>query len=157
MIFLFLWLTSLSMIMAECHSFSSRGQIPLPWLGSNDALPLATRMETRLPQRSLACYSPWGSKEWDMRWGDGFCWRATLPPLYQLAFAVLTHYSKTKAHICRCCEFQLIVAGWGWMLQAAQLGLFCLSLWVSGSAGAALLHGLIPSLDHCTQFKYIFW
>ena len=29
----------------------SRGQIPLPWLGSNDALPLATRMETRLPWR----------------------------------------------------------------------------------------------------------
>src|SRR5574337_627614 len=28
---------------------TSRGQIPLPWLGSNDALPLATRMETRLP------------------------------------------------------------------------------------------------------------
>ena len=27
---------------------TSRGQIPLPWLGSNDALPLATRMETRL-------------------------------------------------------------------------------------------------------------
>src|SRR5574341_1062191 len=30
---------------------TSRGQIPLPWLGSNDALPLATRMETRLPWR----------------------------------------------------------------------------------------------------------
>src|SRR5574341_1068830 len=30
---------------------TSRGQIPLPWLGSNDALPLATRMETRLPLR----------------------------------------------------------------------------------------------------------
>src|SRR5574340_536990 len=29
---------------------TSRGQIPLPWLGSNDALPLATRMETRLPR-----------------------------------------------------------------------------------------------------------
>ena len=26
-------------------------QIPLPWLGSNDTLPLATRMETRLPWR----------------------------------------------------------------------------------------------------------
>src|SRR5574337_187292 len=26
---------------------ASRGQVPLPWLGSNDALPLATRMETR--------------------------------------------------------------------------------------------------------------
>ena len=26
-------------------------QIPLPWLGSSDALPLATRMETRLPWR----------------------------------------------------------------------------------------------------------
>src|SRR5574338_665045 len=30
---------------------TSRGQIPLPWLGSNDALPLAIRMETRLPCR----------------------------------------------------------------------------------------------------------
>src|SRR5574341_199537 len=30
---------------------TSRGQIPLPWLGSNDALPLATGMETRLPRR----------------------------------------------------------------------------------------------------------
>src|SRR5574337_993919 len=30
---------------------TSRGQIPLPWLGSNDALPLATRMETRRPWR----------------------------------------------------------------------------------------------------------
>src|SRR5574337_1226212 len=30
---------------------TSRGQIPPPWLGSNDALPLATRMETRLPWR----------------------------------------------------------------------------------------------------------
>src|SRR5574341_385791 len=30
---------------------TSRGQIPLPWLGSNDAVPLATRMETRLPWR----------------------------------------------------------------------------------------------------------
>src|SRR5574337_845274 len=30
---------------------TSRGQIPLPWLGSSDALPLATRMETRLPWR----------------------------------------------------------------------------------------------------------
>src|SRR5574341_1405015 len=30
---------------------TSRGQIPLPWLGSNDALPLATPMETRLPWR----------------------------------------------------------------------------------------------------------
>ena len=29
----------------------SRGQIPLPCLESNDALPLATRMETRLPWR----------------------------------------------------------------------------------------------------------
>ena len=29
----------------------SRGQSPLPWLGSNDALPLATRMETRIPWR----------------------------------------------------------------------------------------------------------
>ena len=28
---------------------TSRGQIPLPWLKSNDALHLATRMETRLP------------------------------------------------------------------------------------------------------------
>src|SRR5574337_363673 len=27
---------------------ASRGQIPLPWLGSNDALPLATRKSTRL-------------------------------------------------------------------------------------------------------------
>ena len=38
---------------------TSRGQRPLPWLGSNDALPLATRMETRLPWRptrgSLEC------------------------------------------------------------------------------------------------------
>src|SRR5574341_448074 len=31
------------------HQGTSRGQIPLPWLESNDALPLATRMETRLP------------------------------------------------------------------------------------------------------------
>src|SRR5574337_141512 len=30
---------------------TSRGQIPLPWLGSNDALPLATRKETRRPWR----------------------------------------------------------------------------------------------------------
>src|SRR5574337_282131 len=30
---------------------TSRGQIPLPWLGSNDALALATRMKTRLPWR----------------------------------------------------------------------------------------------------------
>ena len=30
---------------------TSRGHIPLPWLGSSDALPLATRMETRLPWR----------------------------------------------------------------------------------------------------------
>src|SRR5574342_159097 len=30
---------------------TSRGQSPLPWLGSSDALPLATRMETRLPWR----------------------------------------------------------------------------------------------------------
>src|SRR5574339_543418 len=30
---------------------TSRGQIPLPSLGSNDALPLATRIETRLPWR----------------------------------------------------------------------------------------------------------
>ena len=30
---------------------TSRGQIPLPWLGSRDALPLATRMETRLAWR----------------------------------------------------------------------------------------------------------
>src|SRR5574342_716893 len=29
---------------------TSRGRSPLPWLGSNDALPLATRMETRLPR-----------------------------------------------------------------------------------------------------------
>src|SRR5574340_512563 len=29
---------------------TSRGQMALPWLGSNDALPLATRMETRLPR-----------------------------------------------------------------------------------------------------------
>src|SRR5574342_652742 len=28
---------------------TSRGQSPLPWLGGNDALPLATRMEPRLP------------------------------------------------------------------------------------------------------------
>ena len=28
---------------------TSGGQIPLPWLKSNDALPLATRMETRIP------------------------------------------------------------------------------------------------------------
>ena len=28
---------------------TSRGQVPLPGLESNDALPLATRMETRLP------------------------------------------------------------------------------------------------------------
>src|SRR5574341_1100291 len=28
---------------------TSRGQIRLPWLGSSDALPLATRVETRLP------------------------------------------------------------------------------------------------------------
>src|SRR5574337_883789 len=34
---------------------TSRGQIPLPWLGSNDALPLATRMETRLPWRPTRC------------------------------------------------------------------------------------------------------
>src|SRR5574342_103888 len=32
---------------------TSRGQSPLPWLGSNDALPLATRMETRLPWRPM--------------------------------------------------------------------------------------------------------
>ena len=30
---------------------TSRGQIPLPGLESNDALPLATRMQTRLPWR----------------------------------------------------------------------------------------------------------
>src|SRR5574341_1237833 len=30
---------------------TSRGHIPLPWLGGNDALPLATRMEPRLPWR----------------------------------------------------------------------------------------------------------
>ena len=30
---------------------TSRGQSPLPWLGSNEALPLATCMETRLPWR----------------------------------------------------------------------------------------------------------
>ena len=30
---------------------TSRGHIPLPWLGSNDALPLAIRMETRRPCR----------------------------------------------------------------------------------------------------------
>ena len=33
---------------------TSRGQIPLPWLGSNDALPIATRMETRLPWRPVS-------------------------------------------------------------------------------------------------------
>src|SRR5574337_2107709 len=33
----------------ETSFHTSRGQIPLPWLGSNHALPLATRMETRLP------------------------------------------------------------------------------------------------------------
>src|SRR5574337_592363 len=35
---------------------TSRGQIPLPWLGSNDALPLATRMETRLPWRPTCVF-----------------------------------------------------------------------------------------------------
>ena len=30
---------------------TSRGQVPLPGLESNDALPLATRVETRLPWR----------------------------------------------------------------------------------------------------------
>ena len=30
---------------------TTRSQSPRPWLGSNDALPLATRMETRLPWR----------------------------------------------------------------------------------------------------------
>ena len=30
---------------------TSRGQIPLPWLGTNDALPLAPHMETRLHWR----------------------------------------------------------------------------------------------------------
>ena len=30
---------------------TSRGLSPLPWLGSNDALPLVTRMETRLSWR----------------------------------------------------------------------------------------------------------
>ena len=30
---------------------TSLGQIPLPWLGNSDALPLATRRETRLPWR----------------------------------------------------------------------------------------------------------
>src|SRR5574340_830614 len=35
----------------EAFFNTSRGQIPLPWLGSNAALPLATRMETRLPWR----------------------------------------------------------------------------------------------------------
>ena len=35
----------------DTKKYRSRGQIPLPWLGSNDALPLATRMETRLPWR----------------------------------------------------------------------------------------------------------
>src|SRR5574341_1499052 len=35
----------------ETFFITSRGQSPLPWLGSNDALPLATRMETRLPWR----------------------------------------------------------------------------------------------------------
>src|SRR5574339_105251 len=35
----------------ETFFHTSRGQIPLPWLGSSDALPLATRVETRLPWR----------------------------------------------------------------------------------------------------------
>src|SRR5574340_844016 len=35
----------------ETFFTTSRGQIPLPGLESNDALPLATRMETRLPWR----------------------------------------------------------------------------------------------------------
>ena len=34
----------------QCKGVSS--QIPLPWLESNDALPLATRMETGLPWRT---------------------------------------------------------------------------------------------------------
>src|SRR5574337_233525 len=38
----------------ETFSNTSRGQIPLPWLGSNDALPLATRMETRLGSKITA-------------------------------------------------------------------------------------------------------
>src|SRR5574337_1207001 len=39
---------------------TSGGQIPLPWLKSNDALPLATRMETRLPwpPRRVSLTSP---------------------------------------------------------------------------------------------------
>ena len=34
---------------------TSRGQMPLPWLGSNDALPLATRMENKkvLPRKNF--------------------------------------------------------------------------------------------------------
>src|SRR5574341_639114 len=35
----------------ETFSNTSRGQVPLPGRESNDALPLATRMETRLPWR----------------------------------------------------------------------------------------------------------
>src|SRR5574340_1778870 len=35
----------------ETFFSTSRGQIPLPWLGGNAALPLATRMATRLPWR----------------------------------------------------------------------------------------------------------
>src|SRR5574341_1926706 len=37
---------------------TSRGQIPLPWLGSNDALPLATRMETRSEEHTSELQSP---------------------------------------------------------------------------------------------------
>ena len=47
-------------------------------------------LENPMDRGSLACSSPWGRKEWDISLGDGFCWRATLPPLYQFAFAVLT-------------------------------------------------------------------
>src|SRR5574337_210278 len=35
----------------ETFFYTSRAQSPLPWLGSNDALPLATRMGTRRPWR----------------------------------------------------------------------------------------------------------
>ena len=51
---------------------TSRGQVPLPGLESNDALPLATRMETRLPWRPtrgsltspsyLVETAPWGRR-----------------------------------------------------------------------------------------------
>src|SRR5574337_419440 len=40
---------------------TSRDQSPLPWLGSNDALPLATRMETRLPWRPTRGSMTWPS------------------------------------------------------------------------------------------------